>query len=262
LRAKGRSGSLKAELQTVVASGAGRFRRLLALALWLFAASANAQTGRDPSFRYEVRSESHPDGIGKIYCGREIARAMSHEGADWLERPERNAEEHTEQLLELLRLKPGEHVADFGAGSGYFTRRLAQRVGPTGRVYAVDIQEAMLALLTNRLAQTQLTNVQAVLGTPADPRLPTHSLDRVLMVDVYHECEHPFETIEALCRSLKRGGQLALVEYRGEDPNVPIKPLHKMTEAQVRREMTPHPLDWEATLRDLPRQHVILFRRR
>jgi SAM-dependent methyltransferase len=212
--------------------------------------------------RYEFLQPHDLAGIGKFYMGREIAQVMGHEAADWLERPERDTEEHTEVLVEQLMLKPGEIVADIGAGSGYFSRRLGRKVGVTGKVLAVDIQPEMLALLTNRMAALGVSNVVPILGTAADPKLPAGSVDLVLMVDVYHEFDFPAEVMEALCRSIKPGGRVVFVEYRGEDPSVPIKPLHKMTEMQVKREMSVLPLDWLQTIEVLPRQHIIIFRKR
>jgi ubiquinone/menaquinone biosynthesis C-methylase UbiE len=205
---------------------------------------------------------SDGEGTGKYYLGREIARVMGHEGAPWLERAEREEEEQPDVLYDLLELSPGAVVADVGAGSGYHTRRLARAVGDVGRVFAVDIQPEMLEILEDRLTREGITNVAPVLGTPTDPGLPEASVDLVLLVDVYHEFLHPYEMMNALCRALKPGGRLVLVEYRAEDPAVPIKPLHTMSEVQVRREMALHPLRWERTVSDrLPWQHYLEFRR-
>lgn len=212
--------------------------------------------------RYEFRSEHDPDGIGKFYLGREIAHTMSHLGADWLERPERQEEERPDLLIDALKLQPGDVVADIGAGSGYLTRRLARAVGSHGTVYATDIQPEMLDRLRATLRAEGIANVKTVLGSETDPRLPAKALDLAILVDVYHEFSHPFEMLTGLCRALKPGGRLVFVEYRAEDPTVPIKPLHKMTEAQVRREAAVHPLDWVETLAVLPRQHLIVFRKR
>ena len=187
---------------------------------------------------------------------------MGHQGADWLERPEREAEEEPGRVILALKLRPGDAVADLGAGTGYFCWRLARAVGPTGRVFGVDIQPEMLELLESGMAARGISNVVAVLGTARAPGLAAASLDLVLMVDVYHEFEYPHEMLEAVCKALKPGGRVAFVEYRAEDPSVPIKPLHKMTEAQVRREAAEHPLDWVETVSTLPRQHLILFRKR
>ena len=223
----------------------------------------SAQTNPPPGVRppYEYRQQHDPDGIGKFYLGREIAQVMGHEGADWLERPNRAAEENSTLLLASLKVKPGDVVADIGAGTGYYTRRLAKLVGSQGIVYAEDIQPEMLVLLTNKLAQTGLTNVRPVLGTITDPKLPRASLDLILMVDVYHEFDHPYEMIAAMVEALKPGGRMIFVEYRGEDPKVAIKPVHKMTEAQVRKEMAVFPLVWVETLDGLPLQHIIVFRK-
>jgi ubiquinone/menaquinone biosynthesis C-methylase UbiE len=214
-----------------------------------------------PTNRYEFRKEHSRDGIGKFYMGREIAHVMGHQAADWLERPERDEEEHTEKLVEQLKAQPGDVVADIGAGTGYFSRRLAKKVAPNGIVFAVDIQREMLDLLTNSMASAGITNVRPVLGTITDPKLPPNSVDLALMVDVYHEFDHPFEMMQAITRSLKPGGRVAFVEFRGEDPAVPIKLLHKMTEAQVKKEMSALPLEWVQTIGALPRQHIIVFRK-
>ena len=212
--------------------------------------------------RYEFRQLHDPDGIGKFYLGREIAQVMGHQAADWLERSERNEEEHSEQLVGELGLEPGLVVADIGAGTGYYSRRLARKVGPGGRVFAEDIQPEMLDLLTNKMAGLGITNVTPILGTTTDPKLPARSVDLVLMVDVYHEFDFPYEMMEGICRSLKPGGRVVFVEFRAEDPNVPIKRVHKMSEAQVKKEMALQPLDWVETKSKLPWQHLIVFRKR
>lgn len=244
--------------------GKGLWRRagcagLAALALVLGLGAGEPEA--PPSAPYEYRAPSGPEGTGKFYCGREIAPVMSHAGADWLERPEREVEEAPKRVLAALELQPGLVVADLGAGTGYYTRRLARAVGPAGRVYAVDIQPEMLEHLRRHLAAANLSNVVTVLGTETDPRLPAASLDLVLMVDVYHELAWPHEMLAALCRALKPGGRLVFVEYRAEDPAVPIKPLHKMTEGQIRREAAGHPLAWERTDSTLPWQHLVIFRK-
>lgn len=210
---------------------------------------------------YTYREQHDPDGIGKFYLGREIAHVMGHEGADWLERPEREEEEKPDVVVEALKLKPGDAVADIGAGTGYFTRRLARKIGPGGKVFAVDIQPEMLALLTNKMAELKIGNVQPVLGKIDDPNLAANSTDLALMVDVYHEFSHPHEMMQAMVRALKPGGRVVFVEYRAEDPTVPIKRVHKMAEAQVRKEMTAHHLVWVETIATLPRQHIIVFRK-
>ncbi len=212
--------------------------------------------------RYEFRAQHDRDGIGKFYLGREIAHVMGHQAADWLERPERDEEEHTEKLVDKLGAMPGDVVADIGCGTGYFSRRLAKKCSPGGRVLAVDIQPEMLDLLTNKMAAAGVTNVVPVLGTITVPNLPAASVDLAFMVDVYHELDHPFEMMQAIVKSLKPGGRLVFVEFRGEDPAVPIKRLHKMTEAQVKKEMAVLPLEWVETIGVLPRQHIIVFRKK
>lgn len=211
---------------------------------------------------YTQLADHHPDGTGKVYLGREIAQVMGHQAADWLEREEREQEEKPRLVMELLQLKPGEVVADIGAGSGYYTRRMARTVLPGGQVHAVDIQPEMLQILTNKLAAEGITNVIATLGTEQSPGLADNSIDLALMVDVYHEFSFPYEMTAAICKALKPGGRLVFIEYRGEEKWVPIKEHHKMTEAQVKREMEPHPLRWEKTISDkLPWQHFIVFRK-
>ncbi|MDE0012312.1 MAG: class I SAM-dependent methyltransferase [Candidatus Poribacteria bacterium] len=213
---------------------------------------------RPASTHYEQRKPSR-DGIGKIYMGREISRVMGHQGAEWLERPEREREEMPNLLVGLLKLKKGDVVADIGVGTGYIARRIAPKIGDTGTIYGVDIQPEMLELLAEKMTEAGITNVKGVLGTITDPKLPPESVDLVIMVDVYHEFSHPYEMMKNICRGLKIGGRVAFVEYRAEDPSVPIKRLHKMSELQVIKEATPHPLVWVETIDDLPWQHVIIF---
>ncbi len=214
-----------------------------------------------PAPRYE-RIEASYDGIGKVYLGREIAHVMGWQGAAWLEREEREQEERGSLLLKELRLQPGMVVADIGAGTGYYSRRIAPRVGPSGKVYAVDVQPQMVAMLEEVAKRPGLGNVIPVLGAPDDVRLPKESLDLAIMVDVYHELEFPYEVLASLVAAMKPGGRIVFVEYRAEDSFVPIKALHKMSEAQVKREAALFPLQWERTARSLPWQHVVIFRRR
>ena len=213
---------------------------------------------RPASTLYEQRTPSR-DGIGKIYMGREISHVMGHQGAEWLERPEREREEMPNRLVEMLKLKKGDVVADIGIGTGYIARRISPKIGETGTIYGVEIQQEMLDILAEKMAEANITNIKGILGTITDPKLPPNSVDLVIMVDVYHEFSHPYEMMQNICRGLKTGGRVAFVEYRLEDDNVPIKRLHKMSELQVIKEATPHPLVWIETLDDLPWQHVIVF---
>jgi len=199
-----------------------------------------------------------PYGIGTYYMGREIARVMSHLGADWLERPERVLEERPDEMIAALPLERDSVVADIGAGSGYLSFRLSARV-PQGRVLAVDIQPEMLEKLVRARDERGLTNVETVLGTIEDPRLPADTVDLALMVDAYHEFSKPREMMLALRKALRPGGYVALVEYRAEDPKVPILPTHKMSEAQVKREMAAVGFDFVRTYASLPQQHLMLF---
>ena len=212
-----------------------------------------------PASTIYKKGERSPDGIGKFYMGREISRVMGHQGAEWLERPEREREEMPNILVELLKLKKGDVVADIGVGTGYIARRISPKIGETGTVYGVDIQQEMLDLLAEKMAEVGITNVKGVLGTITDPKLPPESVDLAIMVDVYHEFSHPYEMMQNICRGLKMGGRVVFVEYRAEDRSVPIKRLHKMSELQVIKEATPHPLVWVETRHDLPWQHVITF---
>jgi SAM-dependent methyltransferase len=237
---------------------------VLCVATMLFASVAVAlgQPNEAKPPRYEYRKDHDPDGLGKFYLGREIAQVMSHFGANWLERPEREKEEHTSKLLPPLKIKPGAAVVDMGAGSGYYTFRLADIVGKTGKVYAVDIQPEMLAIIGKRMKDKEVKNIELIKGTETDPKLPADAIDLILMVDVYHEFSHPHEMTEAMVKSLKPGGRLVFVEFRLEDDNVPIKLVHKMSEKQVVKEMQPHPLRHVETQRHLPWQHVIIFEKK
>lgn len=208
-----------------------------------------------------ARVAPSPDGTGVVYLGRETAGVMGHEGAAWLERDERATEERPDLLLRALALKAGMTVADIGAGTGYYSWRMAERVGPSGRVLAVDVQPEMLTLLDREMKKHDARNVKGILGTFTDPRLPDGAIDLVLMVDVYHEFDHPREMLDAIARSLKPEGRVVFVEYRAEDASVPIKPHHKMSETQVRKEAEASGLVWTETIATLPWQHIIVFRK-
>ena len=218
------------------------------------------QEKKTENTRYHF-GQSSPDGIGKFYMGREISHVMGHLAAGWLERPEREQEERVSLLVEALNLKVGDKIADIGAGTGYIARQIAVLVGSKGVVYGVDVQPEMVKLLTDNMKQHHITNVEGILGKIDDPNLPMNSIDLAIMVDVYHEFSHPYEMIRSICKSLKPGGRLVFVEYRLEDPSVPIKRLHKMSELQVLKEASPHPLEWVETIHTLPRQHIIIFKR-
>lgn len=207
---------------------------------------------------YELRKGADPSGIDKYYLGRQIADVMSHRGADWLERQNREKQQRTDLLIKALELQPGEVVADVGAGSGYFTFRMGKLV-PRGKVLAVDIQPEMLALIEKKKKEEKVANVETVLGSETDPNLPTGAVDVVLMVDAYHEFAYPREMMEAVVRALRPGGRLVLVEYRAEDPTVPIRPLHKMTQEQVKKEMAATGLRFRQNKDLLPQQHLLVF---
>lgn len=203
-----------------------------------------------------------PDGIGKVYLGREIASVMGWQGADWLEREERGREERGDLLLRALGLQEGMQVADIGAGTGYHARRIAPLLRPRGTVYAVDVQPEMIAMLTDLAKKAGLENIKPVLAAEDDVKLPGASVDLAIMVDVYHELAFPYEVMESIVRALKPAGRVALVEYRAEDVLVPIKPLHKMSQAQIRKEVAQHALVYERTDNSLPWQHLMIFRRK
>lgn len=209
---------------------------------------------------YQHRSIHSPDGIGKFYMGREIAKVMGHTEALWLERPSREAEEQPNQLVNALALKPTDVAVDIGAGTGYFSFRMAQKL-PLGKVLAVDIQPQMLDLIEFLKKENHVSNIETILGTITDPSLPLNSTDLALMVDAYHEFSHPYEMMQGIVKALKKGGRVVLVEYRRENPFIPIKALHKMTQQQARKEMQAVGLRWLETKSFLPTQHVMVFER-
>jgi ubiquinone/menaquinone biosynthesis C-methylase UbiE len=217
-----------------------RFATLVALAVAALAAS-QASPGRHP------------------LSGREYAWPMGVAGAPWLDRAEREAEEQPTRALQIMQITPGLTVADIGAGSGYFTERLARLVGPTGRVFATDIQQGMIDLLKRRLSAERIQNVTVILGEPSNPRLPAGTIDLALMVDVYHELGAPQTVLGHIRTALKPGGRLVLVEYKGEDPTIPILPSHKMTVAQAKIEVEAEGFVMTTANSSLPRQHVLIF---
>jgi ubiquinone/menaquinone biosynthesis C-methylase UbiE len=219
--------------------------------------SQPAQQAATPSV-YETRADHDRDGIGKFYMGREIAHVMGYQGAEWLERPERIEEERPDQVVEQMKLKPTDVVADVGAGTGYFSFRIS-RVVKQGKVFAVDIQPEMLAVIEKRKGQLKVDNVVALRGSETDANLPENSVDVALMIDVYHEFSFPREMMLSVVKALKPGGRVVQIEYRGEDPDVPIKRVHKMTVAQCRKEMAAVGLVWKETKNFLPQQHFIVY---
>jgi ubiquinone/menaquinone biosynthesis C-methylase UbiE len=197
----------------------------------------------------------------KEYKGREIAQTMHYLGADWLTRESRQREEDCDTMLGALQVKPGDVVCDMGCGNGFYTLKLAELVGKRGKVIAVDIQREMLLLLDDRAKQEKVTNIDTVLGTVVDPKLPKKAVDLVLLVDVYHEFSHPEQMLAAIRKSLKPTGRIALVEFRAEDPNVPIKPLHKMSKEQIMKELPPNGFKLIEQFDKLPWQHLMFFQR-
>ncbi len=193
------------------------------------------------------------------YLGREIAQTMHYTGAPWLVRESRQREEDCRLLLEALAIKKGQTICDLGCGNGFYTLELARRVGHDGIVYAVDIQPEMLRMLAHRAAEEGLTNIRPILGTFVDPRLPKGEIDVVLCVDVYHEFSHPEPMLACIRESLAEGGQIVLAEFRAEDPAVPIKPLHKMSKAQIRAELEPAGFRVAREFDRLPWQHLVFF---
>jgi SAM-dependent methyltransferase len=192
--------------------------------------------------------------------GRQYAGVMGPGGADWLVRPEREQEEEPDKAVAALEIAKGSTVADIGAGVGFFTWRLAEVVGPAGKVYANDIQPEMIRLLKKNINQRSLTNVEPVLGKFDDPKLPKGAIDLALLVDVYHEFSEPQKMLDRIRESLKPDGRLVLLEYRKEDPKVPIKLEHKMTVAEVKAEIEPQGYKLDKVLEILPLQHILIFK--
>ena len=215
-----------------------------------------ARAAENPGYIEDLSRKT--TGIGKFYMGREISFVMGHRAADWLNRPSRIEEEMPDSVVENMNLNDDDVVADIGAGSGYFSFRIASKV-PNGKVLAVDIQPEMLALIENTKESEGVDNIEGILGKIDDPNLPPDSIDAAIMVDAYHEFAYPREMGEAIVRALKPGGRIALVEYRMEDRTVPIKRLHKMSEAQSRKEMAAIGLTWVETKDILPQQHLMIF---
>lgn len=239
-------------LSTIISSA------VLVLFFSITVLSQTKNTGEVPD--HYTRKEPSRDGTGKVYMGREIAQYVSVHAIRWLERPSREGEESPSLAMSRLDLEGDETVADIGAGSGYFTFLLAPLV-PEGKVIATDIQQPMLDFIEGKKKLKRVRNVETLLGTLEDSKLPAESTDLVLMVDAYHEFSHPREMMESIVKGLKPGGRVVLLEYRGEDPTVPIKPLHKMTIQQARAEMKAVGLEFAEAKDFLPTQHFLVFKK-
>lgn len=234
--------------------------RILGLFICLLAANFTlAQQATPPSY---VSIPASADGIGKRYMNREISGVMGWQGAAWLEREKREREERTDLLLDALALQSGMVVADIGAGTGYLSRRMAPLVMPGGKIIALDLQPEMVNFLQTGVKRSGLSQIEVKLASVDDVKLPKNSIDMAIMVDVYHELAYPYEVMSSIMQALKPRGRIVFVEYKEEDARVPIKPLHKMSEAQIKREASIFPLEWEQTVSTLPWQHVVIFRKR
>jgi protein-L-isoaspartate O-methyltransferase len=231
--------------------------KLLIACLICWQIAAPTSTALIQSKYYSYRQPSF-DGTGKYYMGREIAQVMGHQGSGWLERPDRATEEQPQKMIAALELKPTDVVADIGAGTGYISQLLARQV-PEGKVLSVDIQPEMIALLQQRIKKSKTTNIQTQLGTEQSPELPVESIDLAIMVDAYHEFSYPHEMMVGIVAALKPGGRVVLAEYRGEDPQVFIKPHHKTTQKQIQYEMKDVGLKLIKNESVLPQQHLLFF---
>ena len=235
---------------------------IIVFALWglLIANASLAQASTEKEGLYTHGAPSR-DGIGKFYHGREISQVMGHRGAAWLERQSRVRDEAPDKAVQAMQLANDAVVADIGAGTGYFSFRLAAQVSE-GQVYAVDIQPEMLDIIRKRMQRRSVDNVIPLKGESDNPMLPPDAIDAVLLVDAYHEFTHPYEMMRGIVRALRAGGKVYLIEYRGEDPRIPIKPLHKMTQQQAIREMQAVGLSWIETRDVLPTQHFMVFEKK
>ena len=233
------------------------FLKTLIACLICWQIATQSSTALIQSKYYSYRQPSF-DGTGKVYMGREIAQVMGHQGADWLERPDRATEEQPQKMVAALGLKSTDVVADIGAGTGYISQLLAQQV-PEGKVLAVDVQPEMIELLKQRIQKSKIANIQPQLGTEQSPELPAASIDLAIMVDAYHEFSYPHEMMTGIVCALKPGGRVVLAEYRGEDPLVFIKPHHKTTQKQIQQEMKDLGLKLQKNESVLPQQHLLFF---
>ena len=232
------------------------YQKLSLLVLIIFSFQCEAQE-KQANDLYAFK-KGDPSGIGKWYLGREIAYVMGYQGINWLERPEREREENTTKLLKNIDIQSTDVIADIGAGSGYHVFKMAATV-QEGLVYAVDIQEEMLRAIREKQSKEGIKNIQLIKGTEKSVNLPENSVDKVLMVDVYHEFSFPFEMMLSIQKALKTDGKIYLIEYRAEDENVPIKRLHKMSEAQAVKEMKAAGFKLEKNVNNLPWQHCMVF---
>lgn len=214
----------------------------------------------NPQLNYSYR-KSTEDGTGKIYITREIPQIMGADGAAWLERKDRQKEENSNLVIQKMNLRPNSVVADIGAGTGYYTFKIAQQV-PQGKVYAVEIQDELIRYLTNKKNELHNTNVEVIKGDAKSPELPDSSVDLAIMIDVYHELQYPKEMVQNISKALKRDGKILLLEYRAEDPSIPIKPLHKMSVIQVNKEMAVSGFKLSSDGEFLPIQHFLLYERK
>jgi len=221
----------------------------------LFNSCGSQTTETSGIYTYQIEDYN---GIGKWYMGREIASVMGFEGMEWLERPERESEENVSTLIKNMSINLEDTIADIGAGSGYHTFRMALKA-PKGFIYAIDIQEEMLSEINSRINNGYLKNITPILGTETNINLTENSVDKILLVDVYHEFKYPFEMMKSIKKALRSNGKIFIIEYRGEDPKVPIKKIHKMTEKQVVKEMKAIGLKLEVNMDNLPWQHCLIF---
>ncbi len=225
--------------------------------LFISSVSACAQPSTKKPGAYTYKT-ADPDGIGKQYLGREIAYVMGAAGADWLERNNRNQEENTDSAVAMLPLQPNSVVADIGAGTGYYTFRIAKKL-PLGKVYAVEVQNEFISYLNNQKKKDKVANVDVIKGGDHSPNLPDTSIDLAIMVDVYHELEYPQEMLQSIRKALRPTGKLLLLEYRAEDPSIAIKELHKMSIAQANKELGANGFKLAQRLEFLPIQHFLLY---
>ena len=230
------------------------------LPIWLFALLLCCPAALAQDKKEDAEDEKIPPGLTE-YMGRQIATTMHFAGAPWLTRESRDREEDSKTMLKMLKLEPGMTVCDLGAGNGFYTLPMAKAVAPKGKVYAVEIQREMLRFLRKRADAAKVENIEYVLGSLIDPKLPEGSQDLILLVDVYHEFSHPEHMLKAIRKALKPEGKLVLVEFRAEDPNVPIKPLHKMSKKQINKELTANGFKLAEEFDKLPWQHMMFFQR-